>query len=138
MKKLSAHLILFLVFLIPIISLAQQPGGVNTNPSSPGGANTQQPTQIKINIQNPLKNNVTDLKGLLDLIIDKAILPLGGVVAAIMIIYAGFLYVTARGNETKIQTAHKALLYAAIGTAILLGAKVLSEAIQTTVTNIGK
>ncbi len=38
------------------------------------------------------------------------------------IIYAGFLYVTARGNEQTITQANRALLYAIIGGLLILGA----------------
>ena len=41
------------------------------------------------------------------------------------IIYAGFLYVTARGNAEQLKTAHTALLYAIIGGLIVVGATVI-------------
>jgi hypothetical protein len=50
-----------------------------------------------------------------------------------MIMYAGFKYVTARGDSTKIKEATTALTYAAIGAAVLLGAWVISQAIQGTI-----
>jgi len=49
------------------------------------------------------------------------------------IIYAGFLYVTARGDSSKIQTAHNALLYAIIGGLLILGAKLILAVIKGTV-----
>ncbi len=52
---------------------------------------------------------------------------------ALAIIYAGFLLVTAGGNQEKIKNGKKALLAAVIGGAILLGAWVIAEAIQGTV-----
>jgi hypothetical protein len=51
------------------------------------------------------------------------------------IIYAGFLYVMAQGNPTKIQEANKALLYALIGGVIVLGAKIIGEVIAATVSS---
>ena len=54
----------------------------------------------------------------------------------IFIVYAGFLYVTAQGNPTKIQDANRALLYALIGGAIILGAKVISAIVANTVNSI--
>lgn len=41
------------------------------------------------------------------------------------IIYAGFLYVTARGNAEQLKTAHTALLYAIVGGLIVVGATVI-------------
>jgi hypothetical protein len=49
------------------------------------------------------------------------------------IIYAGFLYVTARGNQSSIETAHRTLLYAVIGGLLILGARALLAVIQGTV-----
>lgn len=54
------------------------------------------------------------------------------------IIYAGFKYVTARGNEQTISEAHKALLYALIGGLLILGANVLIDVIQGTVDSVIK
>ena len=51
----------------------------------------------------------------------------------IFIVYAGFLYVTAQGNANKIQDANRALTYALIGGAIVLGARVIGAIIQATV-----
>jgi hypothetical protein len=43
------------------------------------------------------------------------------------------MYVTARGNSTKLEEANRALLYVAIGTAVLLGAELISSVISNTV-----
>ena len=51
-------------------------------------------------------------------------------VAVIMLIYAGFTYITSGGNETKLQTASKILIFALIGVAIALLAKGLPVFIQ--------
>jgi hypothetical protein len=68
--------------------------------------------------------------------VNNILIPIGGVVAVLMIMYAGFLYVTAGGNEAKIKTAHQALTWAVIGAAILLGAWVISQAIQGTINQL--
>jgi len=52
------------------------------------------------------------------------------------IIYAGFLYVTARGNAETIKKAHNALLYALIGGLLILGSRTLLTIIENTVTQI--
>lgn len=54
-------------------------------------------------------------------------------IAVVMIIYSGFLFVTAQGNETKLTVAKRTLLWAVVGLFLILGAKVLSEAIQATI-----
>ena len=66
----------------------------------------------------------------------KDIAAIGAVVLAIMIVYSGFLFVTAQGNEIKLAEAKKAFTWVIIGGAVILGAWVLSEAIQATIVNI--
>ena len=85
----------------------------------------------EIKIINPFKQN--SIQGLIEVIVNDILMPVGGVIAVLMIMYAGFLYVTARGNSSKIEKAHQALLWAVIGAAILLGALVISEAISKTI-----
>lgn len=122
-------LALILGLVLPFITSA------DTLLDKPPAEGSGEPYVIKI--PNPLKNGQDDLPGLLVWVIDNAIIPIGGIVAALMIMYAGFMYVTARGNPGDITKAHQALLWAAVGAAILLGAKVLATAIQGTINQIG-
>ncbi len=91
---------------------------------------------IVIQIPNPLRNTTGTIPDLIIAIIDNIVLPIGGVVAVLMVMWAGFLFVTARGNEKKITDAKQAILYACIGAAILLGAKVIASAIQATINQL--
>jgi hypothetical protein len=131
---LTGFLLVIVFVSMARTSIAQEvgpaPGGREVGPA-PGNVSFQ------ITIPNPLKNNTRDLPSLIELIISSVILPIGATIVTIMIIYAGFLFVTARGNETKLETAKKAFLYAVIGAVILLGARVLAAAIQGTVTQLG-
>lgn len=54
------------------------------------------------------------------------------------IIYAGFLYVTARGNAEQVRTATRALTYAIIGGVLILGAVVIAEIIGNIVADFEK
>lgn len=56
-----------------------------------------------------------------------------GLIAVVMIIYGGFLYVTAGGKEDKVETAKKIIMYSIIGIIIIL----LSFAIVNTVLTAG-
>ncbi len=56
-----------------------------------------------------------------------------GFIAVVMIIYGGFLYISAAGKEDKIGTAKKIILYSVIGIVIIL----LSYAIVNTVLGAG-
>jgi hypothetical protein len=56
-----------------------------------------------------------------------------GLIAVVMIIYGGFLYVTAAGNQEKIESAKKIIMYAVIGIVVIL----LSFAIVNTILSAG-
>lgn len=84
-------------------------------------------------IANPLK--FCSLEGLLDAILDAAI-QLGTVILTLALIYTGFLFVAARGNEEAIKKARRALLYTIIGGLILLGAKAIEVVIRDTVNSL--
>lgn len=66
----------------------------------------------------------------------KIAVQIGFPVAVLFIIYSGFLFVKAQGNETELTKAKKALTWTIIGTAVLLGASVLSYAIQNTINQL--
>ncbi len=83
---------------------------------------------------NPIKQ--TDIYGLINAIIDF-IVKIGAVVVVFFIIYAGFLFVTAQGNENKISKAKMTFLWTVIGSLVLLGASTLSGVICNTARDLG-
>ena len=58
---------------------------------------------------------------------------IGGVIAVFGILYSGFLFVIAQGNEQKLATAKKAFLWSVVGLAVIVSAMVLVTAIQGTI-----
>jgi hypothetical protein len=80
---------------------------------------------------NPLKDGIDSLPGLLGLILDIMV-QIGTTVIIIMIIYAGFLYTTARGNQSQLDKAHRVIWGVLIGSAIILGAFVIAQVIKDT------
>lgn len=50
------------------------------------------------------------------------------------IMYAGYLFVTAQGNPSKVTEARTALLWAVVGGVIVLAAKIIVGVIQSTAT----
>jgi ABC-type amino acid transport system permease subunit len=84
---------------------------------------------------NPLKTS--DLKGLVEGLID-AVIKIGAVLTVLAFIYTGFLFVTANGEDKKIDKAKNSLKWSAVGALVLLGSKVISEVIQSTVEKIEK
>lgn len=132
--------------VLPVLVVAQNntgaQGGINNtgaqggidNTGAQGGINNSGSGPIKID--NPFKKDT--IKGLIETIVNDILLPVGSVVAAVMVIYAGFLYVTAAGDPGQIKKAHDALLWAVIGAAILLGAWAISNAISGTIDTLRK
>lgn len=79
-------------------------------------------------LKNPLKSCT-----FADLIVNvaKIVAEIGLPIAAIAIIYAGFLFVTAGGSEEKLKKAKTTFLWSVIGTALILGAWAIAEAIKS-------
>lgn len=74
----------------------------------------------------------TSIEGLLLAILEVFII-IATPLIVLYIIYAGFLYVTARGNTQQVEQATRALTYAIIGGVIILGAVALSAIIKNVV-----
>lgn len=128
LKHFISGAILLIIFVVPLLSIAQ--GAVVPNTPSNVVPNTA-PVKINIKIENPFKHET--IPGLINTIINDILIPIGSVIAVLMVMWAGFKYVTARGDTTQIKEARDALLYAVIGAAILLGARILSDAIGRTI-----
>ncbi|MCA9361307.1 hypothetical protein KC845_01975 [Candidatus Kaiserbacteria bacterium] len=84
-------------------------------------------------VENYLK--VDTIAGLLHSLI-AIVLTFATPIIIFFIIYAGFLYVTARGNEQQLQQANRALLYAIVGGLLILGAYVLITIVSNLITAI--
>ncbi len=110
-------------------------GGVDTRSSVPSSGVTVRPiTQTSERLDNPIQSN--DLRSLLASLVNLAIV-LGTIVAVFMFIWIGFQFVTAQGDEGKIKEAKEWFTYAVIGTAILIGSKVILEVIKSTLIDSG-
>jgi hypothetical protein len=126
-KKISLHLLLLSLFIVPIFVMAQ--GADQTTPP---------PTTIKIGISNPFKCGVAEgqectLMDLITALLNNVVMPIAAVGVVIWIIWAGFSYVMAQGNPAKIKEAHQRLLWSLIGAGILLGAAGISAVVQKTI-----
>ncbi len=118
MKFLKFFAGLLASFALPLAAFADGPAG------GAGG------------LPNPLAGGVDSIQALLVLVLNNIVLPIGSIVVVIMIIYSGFLFVTARGSEDKIDTAKHVLKYVVIGTAILFGSVIISSVIGNTLCQI--
>lgn len=83
-----------------------------------------------VSLENPL--SVGSIEGVLDAILE-IILIFAIPIVIFFIVFAGFKYVTAQGNPGEISKANKALMYALIGGAIILGAQIIGDVISDTV-----
>lgn len=52
------------------------------------------------------------------------------------LLYAGLMFVTARGEPSKITAARDALLWGMVGAALVIGAQVLVQTLQSSVNSI--
>ena len=113
MKKSFLMIIIFTaVFLLPLLVMAQ------TSPS-PG---------TTVTIPNPLgTDSIPEVIGRIIDFLLKVAVPL----ATLVVLYAGFLFLTAGGDTEKINQAKKALLWAVIGVVVLMMARGVIEVIKS-------
>lgn len=108
----------------PAGSVDNTPGSVSNNPGSVTNTGSGR-------LENPLKS--TTIKEFLIKIVD-VLLIFALPIIILFIMYAGFLFVTAQGDTTKITKAKSALMWAVIGGVIILGAQAIITVITGTVT----
>jgi hypothetical protein len=122
-NKLFVVVALFFVStLFPLITLAD--GEQVCNPNS--GV-----------LCNPLKPGLNSVPALFEAVLAIAA-QIGAIFIVVGIIYTGFLFVTARGNQEELSKAKKAFTYTIIGAILVLGAWSFSVAIKSTIDAITK
>lgn len=132
-KIIILFLIIFSIFSIANLSFAQGEQNTITDKQEQGTITESKSFAIS-GIQNPLKKD--NIKELLYSIVDLAVF-IGVIIAVIMFIVIGFKFVLAQGNQVALQEARKWFLYAVIGTAVLISAKVIVEVIKSTFISTG-
>lgn len=136
-KKFGILVVASFFTVLPLLTFAQSSGGMNPAGGSSSGGMSPGNQRIEIKIENPLADKgVNTISDFLALVINDLVLPIGALIAVLYIMYAGFLMVTARGDEGQLKEAKSAFTNAAIGTAILLGSWVIAEVIQTTINSL--
>jgi hypothetical protein len=113
----------------PIISLARADGPTDINNQQGFGTGGQIPGAFGAAASAP-----ADPREIAANII-KVVLGLLGVIFVVLLIYAGFKYLTSQGNEDQIDSAKKQILYAVIGLLIILSAYGLTVFILKSVIN---
>ena len=87
-------------------------------------------------LKNPLGSSIDSIPELIEAIINNIVLPIGSVVVVFMIIFSGFLFVKARGNEQELTKAKTAFTWTVVGAVVLLGSWAISSAIFGTICEI--
>ena len=90
---------------------------------------------LGVSVKNPLGDKSVKFEDLQVRILDlvqKIALP----IVVLMLIYTGFLFVMARGNDTKLTNARSMLTWTLVGAAIILGANLIANLLRNTVTEI--
>jgi hypothetical protein len=146
-KKIIPALIIVLLLGVSGVSLAQTHSSTPADPSSSLPANTGTGTNpppatnsskasdinIAVRLKNPLKvNDINDaIKWFVNVLLKIAI-PF----IVVFFIWSGFNFILARGNEKKVTAAKQMFLWTVIGTLLILGAWVITNAIIGTVNSI--
>jgi hypothetical protein len=128
MKRIGIVLASIFLLASPALVFAQSSQYTNGGSNQPvaGGSNT---------VQNPL-GNINSFCGLIKALL-TAIIAIGIPVAVLFIVFAGFKFVIAMGNPSKLGEARRNLGYTLAGIGIFLGAWLLAMVIANTVNALG-
>ena len=129
----TAALLFFL--LLPFVTFAQfgvaPQGNLGVSPQGNSGCNQNGGF---FTLCNPL-GSTTTFCGLIKKLL-SALMIVGIPIAILFLVYAGFLFVWARGNPGGLEKAKKNLLYVVIGIGIFLGAWGLGQVVANTINAI--
>lgn len=118
------------------VDLPESPPPVNNQPQQ-NTQSTQQPQQdtpsTANSFNNPLQANT--LQEFITSIINAIVL-IAFPFLVLMLVYSGFLFVSAQGNAQKLADARRVFIWTLIGSLLVLGAKALSLAIEATVNDL--
>lgn len=132
--KLASHKKI-LLFILPIMLLANFALALNAVAADPAGKDLEKQLQAAGSPWGgTAPSGGTSLAGIVGMVI-SVILGLLGIIFLVLIIYAGFLWMTAGGDEEKVTKAKETLTRAVIGLIIIVAAGainwwVLSKLVQ--------
>jgi len=133
LRFLASGILLALIsssFSLTVFAQTQTSGGTVGGQTSGGTVGSEGNTGLV----NPL-NGVNSLPEFLRAILG-GIVEIGTIILIMMLVYVGFLFVAARGNAEKLQSAKSALVWTVIGGLILLGATAIQLVIEETVKSL--
>ena len=118
----------YFFFILSVVLMPQAVFAIATNPPSPGGGGS-------VTFTNPVASGAKTIPQLIDSFV-TILVQFGIPIAAVAIIYSGLLFVTARGSEEQIKRAKQTFYFAVIGSAILLGARIIISVVVGTLGTI--
>lgn len=129
------HLFLLSVVLLPAAVFAQSNcvGSIN---AAQGCAQNNAAQGLRFSLVSPLDPSINSIEALLVAILNILII-ISIPIIVFFVIYAGFMYVTAQGNQEKVKTATRSLTYAVIGAVLILGAVALTQIIRNIIASFG-
>ena len=84
-------------------------------------------------LQNPIfTSSITELVAKLLSVVVTILLP----IAVLFLVWAGFKFVTAGGNQEKVKDARNMFLWTVLGIVLILGAKLLGDILNNTLSSI--
>lgn len=134
-KQLLAFTFVLAIAALPAISFAQsQTTGLPSSQTT--GLPPSQTTGGSFQLHNPLAGGgINSFCGMVKTLLN-AMLTLGIPVAVLFLVWAGFLFIWARGNAEGLAMARRNLFYVVIGIGLFLGAWSLGQVIAATLTNV--
>lgn len=88
------------------------------------------PSTPEFTVPSPLRSEITDLSSLIDIMI-TFLLPFALVILFLMFVYAGFTFMTAHGEQDKINKAKGVMISSITGVILLLVAFFLVRILAT-------
>lgn len=99
------------------------------SPTAPTPSNSNSAGQDQV-LVNPLRaGSIPELLA----IVLQGLVQIGSIILVLMLVWVGFQFVVAQGNEEKIRSAREGLMWTVIGGLVLLGAQAIATLIQATV-----
>ncbi len=125
----------FAVGTIYVYAQEDEAGDGSANQENLPPTPTPSVTQINLNLVNPIASGVNSIPQFFQKVVD-IIIKIAIPFVAIVLVYCGLLFVTARGDTAQLDKARNAFTYAVIGGLVLLASWLIAEAIRDALTTL--
>lgn len=136
-KIFSAFIFVTAFFFASTSVTLAQGGNASSTPS--GTPTSTTPSTINLNLQNPIGGTgnagVNSLPQFFEKVVNL-IIKIAIPFTAIVLVYCGLLFVTARGDTSQLEKARQAFTFAVIGGLVLLSSWLIAQAIKDALTSL--